>query len=93
MRPVINNSFKKLHRTLRNIGTFRQGLPAGSYRLIIENNYDISYHPLAGKAFEILRPSWYGGRDRFLSICSVFVGVIYVIVGVAMTATHLMRSS
>ncbi|KIH69267.1 hypothetical protein ANCDUO_00394 [Ancylostoma duodenale] len=113
MRPVINSDFKKLHRILNNIGTFAYGLPAGAYRLYVENSafallrslfttifridllshsdYDLSYHQLAGKAFEMLRPSWYGGRDSFLNIVSIVVGAIYVIVGIVMTVMHLKK--
>ncbi|EYC18189.1 hypothetical protein Y032_0028g1722 [Ancylostoma ceylanicum] len=93
MRPVINSNFKKLHRILNNTGTFVNGLPAGNYRLYVENNYDLSYHQLAGKAFEMLRPSWYGGRDSFLSIVSIVVGAIYVIVGIVLTVMHLTKGS
>lgn len=57
------------------------------------SDYNVTYHQLAGKAFEMLRPSWYGGRDSFLSIVSIVVGAIYVVVGLAITVLHLKKRS
>lgn len=45
MRPVSNSDFKKLHRTLENVGAFKDGLPKGVYRLEIENSMFLSLNP------------------------------------------------
>ncbi|VDP01436.1 unnamed protein product [Heligmosomoides polygyrus] len=55
MRPVSNSNFKKLHRTLENVGAFKDGLPQGVYRLEIENSMFLSLNPRIKSAYFFLK--------------------------------------
>ncbi|GAA95404.1 uncharacterized protein L969DRAFT_15324 [Mixia osmundae IAM 14324] len=65
-------------------------LRAGRYQLSIFNNYPVApYH--GTKSIVISTVSFIGGRNPFLGISYIVVGAIALIIGVLLTARHLIR--
>jgi hypothetical protein len=104
MRTAALPSFRKLYRILdRNIASsYSNGLPAGRYRLTIENsklfdflrnliNYvDYPVNVFNGKkSFIISTTTWSGGHNNFLGIAYIFVGSACVIFGIVFSFIHI----
>lgn len=104
MRTAALPSFKKLYRLLdRNKAPkFKDGLPAGKYKLMIENCKsfsDIGYslffldYPVdkfsGKKSFIISTTAWTGGRNIFLGVAYIVIGSICIVLGVAFSVIHL----
>lgn len=92
MRTAALPSFRKLYRLLdRNSvasAHYRDGLPAGKYRLEIENNYPVEAFN-GKKYFVISTTSWFGGRNKFLGIAYIVIGAVCVVLGGIFTFIHI----
>lgn len=89
MRTAALPNFRKPYRILiknQNI-IFKTGLPAGNYILEIENNFNVSAF-FGRKRFIISTTSWAGGKNSFLGIAYVVVGIICIILSIAFFGLH-----
>lgn len=69
MRTAGLPNFRKLWGKIEN------GLEVGTYYLKIKNNYDVS--PFQGKkSFVVSTTNSLGGKNYFLAICYIVVGVL-----------------
>ncbi|KAF6020930.1 TMEM30A [Bugula neritina] len=82
MRNAALPSFRKLYRKIKPSDTFENGgLPAGNYVLEIEYNYPVTV--FGGRKKMILSTvSWIGGKNSFLGIAYITVGVICLLLAV-----------
>lgn len=87
MRTAAFPSFRKLHRRLHRKDRFKNGLPAGTYRLNVSYNY-----PVVGfggrKAFIMSTVSWLGGKNTFLGVAYMTVGGICILLSVVFLFIH-----
>jgi len=77
MRVAAFSTFQKLYRRLdREAGdAFRNGLPAGHYKLNVQYNYPTEiFH--GRKRFILSSTSWMGGKNGFLGRTFVIVGFL-----------------
>ncbi|KAI6192188.1 hypothetical protein M3Y97_00309900 [Aphelenchoides bicaudatus] len=91
MRTAALPSFRKLYRILdRNSPNFayQHGLPAGRYRLSIENNYPVDAFN-GKKSFIISTTTWSGGHNNFLGIAYIVIGSICILLGFIFTVIHI----
>ncbi|KAI6192258.1 Protein CBR-CHAT-1 [Aphelenchoides bicaudatus] len=88
MRTAALPSFKKLYRLLDRKQGYESGLPAGSYKLKIENNYPVSDFN-GRKHFIISTTSWTGGKNNFLGIAYIVIGCICVMLGAVFSFIHI----
>jgi len=72
MRTAGLPQFRKL------FGVLKDGLPAGKYKLSIDNNYDVSSFS-GSKALVFSTTNILGGRNYFLSIAYIVVGILCLI--------------
>ncbi|KAF9102681.1 hypothetical protein BGX29_004318 [Mortierella sp. GBA35] len=68
----------------------KEDLPSGTYTIDIDMNYNISYNG-GTKSIVLSTVSFIGGRNPFLGIAFVVVGVLCVFLGLLFTARHLYK--
>jgi hypothetical protein len=88
MRTAALPSFRKLYRILDRSSTYKDGLPAGQYRLEIKNHYPVEKFD-GKKHFIISTASWIGGKNKFLGIAYVTIGSICVLLGAVFSFIHI----
>ncbi|CAJ0931272.1 unnamed protein product, partial [Mesorhabditis belari] len=90
MRTAALPSFRKLHRILQpdGLGHFTNGLPKGSYRLQVQNNYPVSTFG-GTKEFVISTTSWAGGKNGFLGVAYMAVGSLAILLGIIFIIIHI----
>lgn len=81
MRTAGLPKFRKLYRRIDS------QLESGEYKLIVENNYDVSQFK-GTKRIVISTTSWLGGRNDFLGIAYIVVGSICFFIGIAFAIKH-----
>lgn len=87
MRTAAFPDFRKPYRKL-NDPNYANGLPRGNYMLKIENFYNVSSFS-GRKAFIISTTSWLGGKNAFLGMAYIAVGLICAIIGIAFIFVHI----
>ncbi|VIO86705.1 Uncharacterized protein BM_BM14002 [Brugia malayi] len=90
MRTAALPDFRKLHRILvrSKNSIYKNGLPAGTYKLMIKNNYPVTVFG-GRKYFIISTTSWAGGKSGFLGIAYITVSGICVLFGSIFLLIHL----
>ncbi|KAF9131913.1 hypothetical protein BGW39_001149 [Mortierella sp. 14UC] len=68
----------------------KEDLPSGTYTIDIDMNYDVTKYG-GTKSFVLSTVSFMGGRNPFLGIAYVVVGVLCVFLGLLFTARHLYK--
>lgn len=85
MRTAGLPTFTKLYG--RNDGTAMQ---KGTYQITVDLNFPVSQYG-GTKAIVISTVSWIGGKNPFLGWAYIAVAALFVLLGVAGTARHLLR--
>ncbi|MCP9266003.1 CDC50 family protein chat-1 [Dirofilaria immitis] len=90
MRTAALPDFRKLHRILvrHNNTLYKNGLPAGTYNLMVQNNYPVTVFG-GRKYFIISTTSWAGGKNAFLGIAYIIVSGICILLGAIFLLIHL----
>ncbi|XP_037342431.2 cell cycle control protein 50B isoform X1 [Pungitius pungitius] len=86
MRTAALPDFRKLYRRITE-GDYAQGLPAGSYMLDIEYNYNVLSFD-GRKKVVFSNVSWMGGKNDFLGIAYLVVGSMCIFMSIVMLIVY-----
>ncbi|XP_001942963.2 cell cycle control protein 50A [Acyrthosiphon pisum] len=88
MRTAALPDFRKLYRRIDHSKEFKNGLPKGHYKLVIDYNY-----PVAGfggtKSLILSNTSFTGGRNLFLGYAYIVVGCCCFLLGLLFLILHI----
>ncbi|UMM30693.1 hypothetical protein L5515_012469 [Caenorhabditis briggsae] len=80
MKVAALPNFRKLYRILnRQVDMFSNGLPKGTYQLVINYNYPVYMYD-GDKSFIITSENWVGPRNLFLPVIYLVVGTFLLLV-------------
>ena len=86
MRTAGLPNFRKLW------GKIEQNLPAASYFVDIENNYNVADFS-GSKAFVLSTTNMLGGRNYFLAVCYIVVGALCIVFAVIFFVAYMRKRS
>lgn len=86
MRTAGLPNFRKLY------GKLDKDLEAGTYNLIIDNNYDVSSFD-GSKHFVLSTTNFLGGQNYFLAVCYIIVGALCIMFGIIFFIAYMGRKS
>lgn len=86
MRTAGLPNFRKLY------GKLDKDLDAGTYNLIIDNNYDVSSFD-GSKHFVLSTTNFLGGQNYFLAVCYIIVGALCIMFGIIFFIAYMGRKS
>eukprot|EP01061_Rhynchopus_euleeides_P021485 TRINITY_DN35051_c0_g1_i1.p1 TRINITY_DN35051_c0_g1~~TRINITY_DN35051_c0_g1_i1.p1 ORF type:complete len:409 (+),score=81.98 TRINITY_DN35051_c0_g1_i1:182-1408(+) len=81
MKPSSLPTIKKLHRRITT------DLPAGTYKLQVEDRYDVS--KFGDKRLILATRSWVGADNTVLAVCYLFIGSLAFLCALIFTILHL----
>lgn len=73
-------------------GRITEGLTVGTYTVLIDNKYDMSSYS-GKKNFVISTTNYLGGKNYFLAVCYLVVGVMCVVFAFALLVAYLNKKS
>ncbi|KAF1758724.1 hypothetical protein GCK72_015184 [Caenorhabditis remanei] len=80
MKVAALPKFRKLYRVLnKQVDMFSNGLPRGTYQLVINYNYPVDMYD-GDKSFIIASENWVGPRNLFLPVIYLVVGTFLLLV-------------
>lgn len=85
MRAAATPTFRKLWGVVKGLP-----LPKGKYQLEIDNKWNVGEFD-GEKHFVISQTNLFGGKNLFLSICYIVVGLVSLIAAVASAIRRFMR--
>ncbi|XP_078368787.1 cell cycle control protein 50A-like isoform X2 [Oculina patagonica] len=88
MRTAAFSTFRKLYRKVVHTGEFENGLPEGDYQLDINYNFPVTSFD-GEKRVILSTASWIGGKNPFLGIAYITVGVLCLVLGFSFLIIHL----
>lgn len=86
MRTAGLPNFRKLW------GRIEETIPAGNYRLTINNNYDVTSFD-GKKTFVMSTTNKLGGKNYFLAICYIVVGAMCLIFAIIFLIAYMRKKS
>jgi len=88
MRTAAFPNFRKLYRKINHtVEEFKTGLPAGKYTFDIEYSYRVKSFS-GTKSIVLSQISILGGKNSFLPISYIIVGILCLLIGVAFLFIH-----
>ncbi|XP_067126950.1 cell cycle control protein 50A [Centruroides vittatus] len=89
MRTAALPTFRKLYRRINhNQERFKNGLPNGTYKLVVDYNYPVTSFK-GTKRMILSNTSWLGGKNSFLGIAYIVVGSICLVLAVIFLVIHI----
>lgn len=86
MRTAGLPNFRKLY------GKFTEDLQPGQYTMVIQNNYDVSSYD-GKKSFVLSTTNALGGKNYFLAICYIVVGVLCIVFALIFFIAYMRKRS
>ena len=88
MRTAALPNFRKLYRRVdHEVDGYKDGLPAGKYKVVINYNYPVASFE-GTKTLILANTSWMGGKNNFLAIAYFVVSLICILLGVVFLIIH-----
>ncbi|XP_031561350.1 cell cycle control protein 50A-like isoform X2 [Actinia tenebrosa] len=88
MRTAAFSTFRKLYRKVVLEKDFKDGLPKGTYVVKINYNYPVTRFD-GEKRVIISTTSWIGGKNPFLGVAYITVGVLCIVLGICFLIIHI----
>jgi hypothetical protein len=87
MRTAAFPNFRKLYRKINHTDDFKDGMLKGNYTFVIDYNYRVKSFS-GTKSIVLSQISILGGKNSFLPISYIIVGILCLLIGVAFLFIH-----